>query len=99
MVDVACNEAKETVLLGLEGRDMAQVVSCQSFAAETQVSPRGICGGHSGGGIGFSGVIVFLSIIHCGSPISYHLRDEQLETALERQSHPIDLNSMNMLGL
>jgi hypothetical protein len=54
MVDVACNEAKGTVLLGLEGRAMAQAVSCQSFAAETQVSPRGICGGHSGRGTGFS---------------------------------------------
>jgi hypothetical protein len=52
---------------------MAQVVSCQPFTMEAQVSPCGIYGGQSAIGTGFSpNSLVPLSVsFHHGCPYSY----------------------------
>jgi hypothetical protein len=62
------------------GHAMAQVVSCRPLTVEAwvlaRVNPRGICGGQSGTGTGFS--LEFFSFplsisFHRRSPNSYHL--------------------------
>jgi hypothetical protein len=82
-----------------------KAVSCQPLNAKAWVcawvSPRGICGGQSDSGTGFSlRSSVFPSVLfHCGSPYWYIIRGMNKRStggcSSETQSHPIDINMVN----
>jgi hypothetical protein len=66
------------VVITVNGRDTAQVVSCRPLTAEARVlarvNPRGICGGQSGTGTGFSpSSLVFSCQYHSTVALQTHI--------------------------